>query len=137
VQIAVFKRLSKPSSLFFTAAGGTTFNDSRTGVPPFALGGIRDLAAYGTNELITHQYFLFRTGYIRRLAQLSPFFGKDIDLIGAYEIGKAYGLPNASRLPTDGVAGIVINSIFGPLTVGGAYGDTGHHKVFFNLGRIF
>jgi NTE family protein len=67
VQIAVFKRLSKPSSLFFTAAGGTTFNDSHTGVPPFALGGIRDLAAYGANELITNQYFLFRMGYIRRL----------------------------------------------------------------------
>src|SRR5437868_11280785 len=65
------------------------------------------------------------------------FMGKDFDFIAVYEIGKAYGLPNASRLPTDAVAGIVINTIFGPVLVGGAYGDTGHHKFFFNLGQIF
>lgn len=137
LQIAGFKRLSKPSSVFLTASGGTTFHYSRTGVPPFALGGIRDLAAYGTNELLTNQYFLFKTGYIRQLAELPPFLGRDVDFIGAYEIGKAYGLPNASKLPNDGVAGIVINTIFGPVIVGGAYGDTGHQKFFFGLGRIF
>src|SRR5437868_877447 len=137
LQMAVFKRLSKPSSIFFTAAGGTTFSYSHTGVPPFALGGIRDLAAYGTNEFLTNRYFLFRAGYIRKLGELPTFMGKDIDFIGTYEIGKAYGLSNASRLPNDGVAGIVINTIFGPVLVGGAYGDTGHHKFFFGLGRIF
>ena len=95
------------------------------------------MPAYGTNELFNNQYFLFRAGYIRQLAELPPFIGKDFDFIAAYEIGKAYGLPNGSRLPTDAVAGIVINTIFGPVLVGGAYGDTGHHKFFFNLGRIF
>jgi len=35
------------------------------------------------------------------------------------------------------VAGIVINTIFGPVIVGGAYGDTGRQKFFFGLGRIF
>jgi NTE family protein len=95
------------------------------------------LAAYGTNELLTNQYFLFKTGYIRQLAELPPFLGTDVDFIGAYEIGKAYGLPTASKLPNDGVAGIVINTIFGPVIVGGAYGDTGHQKFFFGLGRIF
>ena len=137
LQIATFKRLSKPSSVFFTAKGGTTFNYSHTGIPPFSLGGIRDLAAYGTNELLTSQYFLFKAGYIRRLAELPPFLGRDVDFIGAYELGKAYGLPNASKLPTDGLASIVINTIFGPVIVGGAYGDTGHQKFFFGLGRIF
>lgn len=137
LQVAGFKRLSKPSSIFLTASGGTSFNYSRTGIPPFSLGGIRGLAAYGTNEFLTNQYFLFKAGYIRQLAELPPFLGKDVDFIGAYEIGKAYRLPNASKLPNDGLAGIVINTIFGPVIVAGAYGDTGHQKFFFGLGRIF
>ena len=137
LHIAAFKPISIPSSIFLTAAGGTTYNYSHTGIPPFTLGGVRNLAAYGTNEFLTNQYFLFRTGYIRQLAQLPPFLGRDVDLIGAYEVGKAYGVRNASHLPMDGVAGIVINTIFGPVLVGGAYGDTGHQKFFFSLGRIF
>ena len=137
LEISRFKQLSKPSSVFFSAAGGTTFSSSHTGVPPFSLGGVRALAAYGTNELLTNQFFLFKAGYIRQLGELPPFIGRDLDLVGAYELGKAYGLPNASHLPTDAVGGIIINTIFGPVLVGGAYGDTGHHKFFFSLGRIF
>ena len=137
VQISRFKPLSKSSSVFLTAAGGTTFSSSDTGVPLFSLGGVRALAAYGNNEFLTNQYFLFKAGYIRQLGELPPFMGKDIDFVGAYELGKAYGGRYISRLPTDAVAGIVINTIFGPVLVGGAYGDTGHQKFFFNLGRIF
>ena len=137
LQFTKFKWLSKPSSVFFSAVGGTTYGSSNTGVPRFSLGGVRALAAYGNNELITNQYFLFKAGYIRKLKELPALIGNDIDFVGEYEIGKAYGLPNASRLPNDVVAGIILNTIFGPVLVGGAYGDTGHHKFFFNLGRVF
>jgi hypothetical protein len=30
-----------------------------------------------------------------------------------------------------------VSTFFGPVLVGGAYGATGHHKVFFRLGRVF
>jgi hypothetical protein len=30
-----------------------------------------------------------------------------------------------------------VNTIFGPVLFGGAYGATGHHKIFFGLGRVF
>jgi NTE family protein len=137
LQFAKFKRLSKPSSVFFTAAGGTTYSHGKVGVPRFSLGGVRALAAYGNNELLTNQYFLFKLGYIRKLKELPALIGSDIDFVGEYELGKAYGRPLASNLPNDVVAGIVVNTIFGPVLIGGAYGDTGHHKFFFNLGRIF
>jgi len=137
LQIEGFKRISQPSSLFLTASGGTTYGSTQTGIPQFSLGGLSNLTAYGTNELLTDQYFLFKTGYIRQLATLPPYLGRDIDFIAKYEIGKAYGLPHASQLPMDGALGIVVNTIFGPVIVGGAYGDTGHQKFFFGLGRIF
>jgi hypothetical protein len=37
----------------------------------------------------------------------------------------------------DGTFGLVIQTLFGPAYIGGSYGDSGHHKFFFQLGRIF
>jgi hypothetical protein len=30
-----------------------------------------------------------------------------------------------------------VNTIFGPVEAGYAYGDTGHHKFFFRVGKLF
>ena len=32
---------------------------------------------------------------------------------------------------------MIVNTIFGPVEVAYAYGDTGHRKVFFRIGRLF
>ena len=55
-----FKRVRKPDSIFLTAQGGTTFGAQQVGLPIFGLGGSNDLHAYGTNELLTNQYYYFR-----------------------------------------------------------------------------
>jgi NTE family protein len=130
--------------LFFTASGGTTFTYHQTGVPPFSLGGSQDLVAYGTNEFLTDQYFLLKAGYIHQLLELPPIIGEKLYAIGGYEVGKTYGLFNVSSpptdvssLPTDAFGGLIVNTFLGPVLIGGAYGATGHHKVFFRLGRVF
>ena len=74
--------------------GGTTLGYENTGIPPFSLGGGLQLSAFGENELITNQYYLFQTGYIRRLAKLPPFLGDSISLITTYEAGKTFFVPN-------------------------------------------
>ncbi|MBZ5722772.1 MAG: patatin-like phospholipase family protein [Acidobacteriia bacterium] len=136
-RMSIFKPISKPASLLFSAFGGTTFGHDHTGVPVFSLGGPRTLAAYGTNELLTNQYYLFKAGYLRQLAELPPLLGDKLYLFGSYEIAKVYGVPTAPRLPMDGIGAIVVNTIFGPVLVGGSIGDGSHHKFFFSLGRIF
>jgi NTE family protein len=98
--------------------------------------------AYGTNELLMDKYFLFQLGYIRELAKLPPLLGSGIYFLGVYEAAQVYGPPSsmvnkASGFPTDGAAGIVVNTIFGPVEAAYAYGDTGHHKFFFRVGRLF
>jgi NTE family protein len=113
------------------------FSYHQTGVPPFSLGGSQNLVAYGTNEFLTNQYFLFKAGYVHQLLQLPPIVGEKLYAIGGLEGGKVYGLSNVSSLPTDAFGGLIVNTFFGPVLVGGAYGATGHHKVFFRLGRVF
>jgi NTE family protein len=136
-----FFKLSEPSSVFLSGSAGTTFNYD-TGIPQFSLGGSRQLVSYGTNELLMNKYFLFQVGYIRQLATLPPLLGSGIYFLGVYEAAQVYGPPHsmvnkASGFPTDASAGIVVNTIFGPVEAAYAYGDTGHHKFFFRVGRLF
>lgn len=132
-----FQRTGERSSLFLLASGGSTVGRNPDGLPPFSLGGPLRLGAYGINELLTNQYFLFQPGYLYRLKQISPFLGDSVYLLGAYEVGKAYGSLSKSRLPQDGTGGLVIQTIFGPVFIGGSVGDHGHRAFYFAVGRLF
>jgi len=134
LQLQNFFRLSDPSSVFLNAYGGTSYG-FKTGIPSFGLGGITRFLAFGTNELLTNQYFLFQTGYIRKLRNLPPLLGSTIDALGMFEMGKTYQPP--FKLPGDVAGALIVNTIFGPVEVGGAVGDYGHAKFFFQVGRIF
>ena len=125
-------------SAFITATGGSTFGYRNTGDPQFFLGGVGRLTAYGLNELLGDQFFVGRVGYLRQVASLPPFLGRNIYLIGYGEVGKMYGDPfGAPRLSGDGAAGAIADTAFGPIFIGGSVGDSGHHKWFFQLGRVF
>lgn len=139
LRTGVFHRVHKTNSLFLLASGGSTMGYRHTGMPMFGMGGPQRLAAYGTNELLTNQYFLFQPGYIRRLVQLSPLLGNNVYLVADYEVGKAYGPINQtdSRLPNDFNAAVLVQSFIGPVVFGGSVGDRGHHKFYFQLGRLF
>jgi NTE family protein len=139
VQSQSFFRLNEPSSVFFGASGGSSYG-YKAGIPAFSLGGSQRLVAWNTNELYTNQYFLGQLGYIRELTKLPPLLGSNIEFIGLAEVGKTYKLalgPKPPNLPLDGAAGIIVNTIFGPVELAGAIGDYGRGRFFFRIGRIF
>lgn len=133
----LFKPINPPSSIFFSAAGGTTYTYHQVGFPPFSLGGGQDLVAYGSNQFLTDQYYLFKAGYLRKLWRLPPLLGDKVYALGTYEIAKVFNVGKQSTIPTDFVGALVVNTIFGPVTVGAAYGATGHQKFFYRIGRVF
>jgi NTE family protein len=139
LRTGVFHRIRKTNSLFLIGSGGSTFGYQGTGLPMFTLGGPQRLAAYGVNELLGNQYFLAQAGYIRRLKELTPLLGNNVYLVSDYEIGKAYSPVNQteSRLPNDFNAAVLVQSFIGPVVFGGSVGDRGHHKFYFQLGRLF
>lgn len=132
-----FQPLNSYSSLVLAGDGGTSFSYNQGGVPPFFLGGIPDLLAYGSNEFPTDQYLLVKAGYLRNLFRLPPFVGDR-----AYFLALAEGGPVGRRsldnaYPVDAAGALVIKTMIGPIAVGGAYGAGGHHKFFYQIGRIF
>lgn len=125
-------------SIFLIGTGGSTLGYRHTGDPQFFPGGVGRLTAYGLNELLGNQYFVGRVGYLREIAVLPPFVGRNVYLVGYGEVGKMYGDPfGAPRLSGDGAAGLIADTAFGPIFIGGSVGDTGHRKWFFQLGRVF
>jgi NTE family protein len=139
IRSGIFQRVSRSASVFMLASGGSTLGYRGTGLPMFGLGGPQRLSAYGTNELLTNQYFLFQPGYIHRLTELSPLLGENVYLVTAYELGKAYSAVNASgsHLSNDFNAAVLVQSFIGPIVFGGSVGDRGHHRFYFQLGRLF
>ena len=139
IQAQHFFRLSAPTSIYVSAFGGSSYG-YKTGVPAFSLGGSQYLVAWNTNELLTNQYFLGQIGYIRELLKLPPFLGSSVNLLGLFEVGKTYKLPNGPsppNLPIDGAAGLLVDTIFGPVEIAGAVGNYGHARFFFRIGRTF
>ena len=136
-QVGYFRPITRPASLFLTSEGGTTFGSTGNSYPQFFLGGSNRLSAYGTNELFGDQYYFFRAGYLHDLWTLPPLAGKKVYAIAAYEFGKMYGFPNASRFPNDIAIGVLAETAVGPMVFGGSVGDSGHRKWFFQLGRVF
>ena len=128
----------KTSAIFTNGSGGTTYTYHKNGFPPFQLGGGPDFVAYGKNEFLVDQYYLFKIGYIHPLWNMPPLIGKKIYAVAAAEGGKMFGLPpKTSSVPGDFSLSLIMNTLFGPIQIGGAAGATGHYKFFYQVGRVF
>jgi NTE family protein len=132
-----FLPVSKPASIYVIVAAGSNFGFQGTGFPAFSLGGPDRLAAYGLNEFLVNKYWYFRLGYLHRIGALPALLGSGVYLNTEYEIAKPFGLPKAPALPSDGAISVVLDTVLGPLVIGGSAGEGGHGNWFFRLGRTF
>jgi NTE family protein len=132
-----FIKFNELNSVYFSAGGGTTYGNNHVGIPAFSLGGPLSFPAYGTNEILTNQYSILTLGYLRQLKQLPPLLGNKLYFQGRFDVGSYDKLTNGIRVPGDVGGAFVISTIFGPVAVGGAVGDSGHARFYFGIGRIF
>jgi NTE family protein len=142
LQIRTFLPISQKGSIFLTGSGGTAFGTpaSTLDLQGFTLGGPFDLSSYGIHELVGGQYFLFQSGYERKVLQLNPFIGEGIYALVFLEGGKMYDnltTIDSGQTPFDGTIAIVARTALGPVYVGTSYGTDNHHKWWFGLRPLF
>ncbi len=138
LRLGLAERTSERSSVLLFASGGTAFSTRDTGFPPFSLGGPLRLSAYGTNELLTNQYFLLQPAFLYKLWEISPILKQNVYLLTMYEAGKAYDqTASTPKVAQDGTVGVLFQTVFGPMFFGGSLGDNQHRKFFFEVGRFF
>jgi len=140
LRASFFQPIGEKSSIFITGTGGTAFNTGveSMGLQFFTLGGPFQLGAYGQNQLLGNQFFLFQGGYERKLLGLSPFLGEGVYALSFVEVGKAFGYDNhVPRMPLDGSLALAARTALGPVFIGFSVGNGGYRKWWFGVGRIF
>ncbi|MBV8116112.1 MAG: patatin-like phospholipase family protein [Silvibacterium sp.] len=132
-----FIKLNELNSLYISPGGGTTYGNNAVGVPVFSLGGPLSFPAYGTNEILTNQYSILTLGYLRQLKELPPLLGNKLYFQGRFDVGSYETAEGGTRVPGDVSGALVVSTIFGPVVIGGSVGDSGHHRFYFGIGRVF
>lgn len=141
VQMSTFVPVGAKSSLFFAAAGGTTFRGSAGPFQVFALGGAFRLGAYLPQEFLGNHYAYSSFGFRRELYRMPQLVGRKIYWGGWYEAGSAFGTPVDDPGPVviRGTfnLGLIADTLVGPITLAGSVSPTGQSRVNFSIGRLF
>jgi NTE family protein len=131
------KRLNAKASIFTYGSAGTTFSKTAAPLEQFTLGGPFRLGAFGPQEFRGDHYALLGGGYLQHVGSLPTFLGRKIYGAGWYELGSAF-FEKESAVYRSSVSGaLLLETRFGPVVVGGAFGSGGRGKIFVSMGRIF
>ena len=134
---SLFSPLTDKNSLFFRGAGGTSVQNDVPFQLQFSLGGPVRLGAYSREEIRGSRYFYASGGMMREIAELSLIVPSKAYIGGWYELGSAFDRNQYERLSHSVSAGIILESFFGPLFLGGSVGDGKRGKIYFLLGQLF
>jgi len=134
---SLFKSVSERGLVFGFGGAGTTFNRDPGPIQQFTLGGPLRLSAYGRDEFRGDKYVIAGAGYLHHLGYLPPFLGRKIYVGGWYEGGQTYTRHTNANFMNDVTGAFVFETLFGPATVGGSWGEGGRGRLFLSLGRFF
>jgi NTE family protein len=137
VKLQGYQPVGEKGSVYLIGSAGSTFGFTEAGFPLYSLGSSTRLAAYGSNEILTNQYWLVQTGYIHKIMAMPPMTGKNIYLTSGFELAKPFYTSGVSSLPMDVRIGVIAQTLLGPIQVGTSFGDRGHRKFYFQMGRVF
>ncbi len=103
----------------------------------FSLGGPFRLGAYDTGEVGGANYLVGSAGYLRRLARLPDFVGGNIFAGGWLEGGSAFPRWESADWHGNVSAGLILETMLGPVFVGGSLGFDGHSRLYVSIGQLF
>jgi NTE family protein len=137
VQTSTFIPTGAKTSLFFDAAGGTTFHGTAGEFQIFSLGGPFRLGAYLPNEFVGNDYGFASLGFRREMYRLPQLVGKKVYWGGWYEAGSAFNNPDSLTVRGSANVGVIADTIVGPIAIFGSVSPTGQSRVNFSIGRLF
>ncbi|HEY2153436.1 MAG TPA: patatin-like phospholipase family protein [Vicinamibacterales bacterium] len=123
--------------VFVLGGIGTSFSGSPLAPDQFALGSPLHLGAYSNGELRGDNYYILTAGYLKRVARLPDFVGGPIYAGAWLENGDAFNLWSEATLRTQLSVGVVMDSLVGPVLVGGSAGFDGRWRTYVAIGRLF
>jgi NTE family protein len=132
---ATFWKWRTRNRLFVVASAGTSFNS--TPISQFLLGYPFRLDAFNVGERRGDHYGVLTLGWLRQIGRLPDFMGGPIFIGSWLENGSAFNSDADADFNTQAAAGVVVDSIIGPLVAGTSVGLDGGWRAFIAIGRMF
>jgi NTE family protein len=123
--------------LFVLAGMGTSFDGHPLPVDQFPLGSPLHLGAYSTGELRGDHYYVLSGGYLKQVARLPDFMGGPIYAGAWLENGDAFNEWSLATFRTQASFGVVMDTLVGPVILGGTAGFDGRWRTYVGVGRVF
>jgi NTE family protein len=123
---------------FGFGAGGTSFG--ATTISPlqqFTVGGLFNVGGYGSEEFRGSNFLRGGFGVLRQTYSLPSFISTKIYFGGWYEAGSVFEKFDSARFRQSVTGGVLMETPFGPIFVGGSFAEGGRKKLYFSLGRFF
>jgi NTE family protein len=127
-----------PRNRVFVDGGlGTSFHSVLLPTAQFEMGVPFRLGAYDLGELRGSNYYAASAGYLRQVGRLPDFMGGPVFAGGWLENGDAFNDWSLARWRVNGSAALVMDTLVGPVIIGGAWGFDGRWRTYLGVGRVF
>jgi NTE family protein len=132
-----FWSVHRNSRLFVVAVAGTSFDDKPLPTEQFSLGRPFRLDAFAIGEHRGDHMLLGTIGYLRQFGRLPDFLGGPVFVGGWLQNGSVFDTDTDADFNSQFGAGLVLDTLIGPVMVGTGIGFDGGWRTFMGVGRIF
>ena len=137
VRTSWFRRArNRTDRLFFIGEGGSSFGADPL-VNDFALGGPLRLGSFNNDQLRGDNYLLFGGGYLRGIGRMPDILGGSVFLGAWVEAGSAFNDWDEKDWKSDITGGFILETLLGPVFLGGSVGFQGGGRFYISLGPFF
>ena len=132
-----FWSVGERNRVFLSGGLGTSFDSEPLPPSKFGLGSFARLGAYHQGELIGNHYYAATGGLLHRLGRLPDFVGGPVFAGAWLENGDAFDEWDLATWRTNVSAGLILDTLLGPMVLAGSYGFDGRWRTYVGVGRIF
>ena len=125
------------SRVFVVAGAGTSFNDKPLPTEQFSLGRPFRLDAFAIGEHRGDHFLLGTLGYLQQIGRLPDLLGGPVFAGAWIENGSVFDSDADADFHSQLGAGVVLDTLLGPVMVGAGVGIDGAWRTFLGVGRIF
>ena len=137
VRTSWFTRVrNRGDRIFLIGEGGTSFG-AHPLVDDFALGGPLRIGSVNTDQLRGDNYLLGVAGYLRGIGRMPDVLGGTVFLGLWVEAGSAFDDWDNQDWKSDATGGLILETLLGPVFVGGSVGFDGGGRFYVSLGPLF
>jgi NTE family protein len=137
VRTSWFRRVrGRGDRIFVIGEAGSSFGDHPL-VNDFSLGGPLRLGSFNNGQLRGDNYLLFGGGYLRGVGRMPDVLGGSIFLGAWVEGGSAFNDWDNQDWKSDITGGAILETLLGPVFLGGSVGFQGGGRFYISLGPFF